>query len=46
MERVLFNESKKRLLEREISVFTAFGCEAWERCYQRQSGRLRLASPP
>ena len=46
MERVLFNESKKRLLACEISAFTAFGYKAWERCYQRWSGRLRLASQP
>src|SRR2546421_3022294 len=33
-ERVLFNEWKKRLLPREISASSAFGCEAWERCYR------------
>ncbi len=37
MERVIFNESKKRLLAREICAFTAFGFEAWERRYQRRS---------
>ena len=28
---------EKALLAREICAFTAFGCEAWERRYQRRS---------